>query len=226
MQNLARPGNLNQSARTFVFQLHTMSKKGWLYLAFFVTLALGFYFALARLIPGYTNPKVAPVSFIRPFQFTTQEGKPFTEKDVAGKVFVAEYFFTTCKTICPVMNKYMKGVAEEMKNEPDFLILSHTCDPDNDSVPQMKKYADSLGADPARWIFLTGRKDSLYNMARISYTIDDPNNNLQKIEDQFLHTQFWALVDRNGDVRKIYDGIKKSEVKRMIQDARKLLQEK
>ncbi len=202
-----------------------MSKKGWLYTIFFVALAVGFYFVLAQIIPGYTAKKVAPVSFVRPFTFTTQDAKKFTEKEVAGKVYVAEYFFTTCKTICPVMNNYMKGVYQEMKNEKDFLILSHTCDPETDSVPQMKKYADSMGVNTSSWVFLTGPKDSLYNTARISYTIDDPNNNLKNSEEDFLHTQFWALVDRNGNVRKIYDGLKESEVKQLIKDARELLKE-
>lgn len=202
-----------------------MSKKGWIYTLFFITLAIGFYFALAQIIPGYSTPKVMPISFVKPFRFTTQDGQPFTEKEVAGKVYVAEFFFTTCKTICPVMNTHMKEVYNELKNEKDFLILSHTCDPETDSVPQIKKYADSMQVDTRRWVFLTGRKDSLYNTARVSYTIDDPNNNLKKLEDQFLHTQFWALVDRNGDVRKIYDGIKYNEVKKMISDAKKLLKE-
>ena len=202
-----------------------MSKKGWIYTLFFVTLALGFYFVLAQVIPGFTTPKVVPVSFVRPFRFTTQDGQPFTEKEVAGKVYVAEYFFTTCKTICPIMNNHLREVYNEMKDEKDFLILSHTCDPETDSVPQIKKYADSMQVDHRRWVFLTGRKDSLYNTARISYTIDDPNNNVKRIDDQFLHTQFWALVDRNGDVRKIYDGIKYQEVREMIKDAKKLLKE-
>ena len=120
----------------------------------------------------------------------------------------------------------MKMVYEEYKNEDGFLILSHTCDPATDSAAQMKKYADSLGVDTKRWIFLTGRKDSLYNMARVSYTIDDPANNLKDINDQFLHTQFWALVDKNGDVIKIYDGLKETEVKDLIRDAARLLKEK
>lgn len=202
-----------------------MSKKAWIYTLFFVVLALGFYFALAQLIPGFTTPKVVPVSYVRPFRFTTQDGQPFTEQNVQGKVYVAEYFFTTCKTICPVMNNHMREVYNEMKDEKDFLMLSHTCDPETDSVPQLKKYADSMNVDHSRWVFLTGRKDSLYNMARISYTIDDPENNLRNIEDQFLHTQFWALVDRKGDVRKIYDGIKIAEVRKMIKDAKALLKE-
>jgi len=203
-----------------------MSKKGWLYTGFFIALALGFYFVLAQVIPGFTKKGVAPVSFVRPFAFTTQDGQPFTEKDVAGKVYVAEYFFTTCKGICPKMNNNMRLVYDKLKEEKDFLILSHTCDPETDSVPQMKKYADSMAVDTKKWVFLTGRKDSLYNTARISYTIDDPANNLKNIEDDFLHTQFWALVDRNGDVKKIYDGLKQSEVRELIKDAEKLLKEK
>ena len=111
-------------------------------------------------------------------------------------------------------------------NENDFLILSHTCDPEIDSVPQMKKYSDSLGVNTSKWVFLTGRKDSLYNMARVSYTIEDPTKNLKSIDDDFLHTQFWALVDKNGDVRKIYDGLKESEVRELIIDAKKLLKDK
>jgi len=202
-----------------------MSKKRLFYLGFFVVLAVGFYFALTLLIPDFAKRKVAPISFVKPFSFTNQDGKTVTEKDVAGKVYVAEYFFTTCKTICPVMNNYMKLVYTEFKNEDDFLILSHTCDPKIDTVEQMKKYADSLGVDTRKWMFLTGRKDSLYNTARVSYTIDDPANNLKSIDDQFMHTQFWALVAKNGDVIKIYDGLKESEVRDMMKDAKDLLKE-
>lgn len=202
-----------------------MSKKRLFYLGFFVVLAVGFYFALTLLIPDFAKRKVAPISFVKPFSFTNQDGKTVTEKDVAGKVYVAEYFFTTCKTICPVMNNYMKLVYAEFKNEDHFLILSHTCDPKIDTVAQMKKYADSLGVDTRKWMFLTGRKDSLYNTARVSYTIDDPANNLKNIDDQFMHTQFWALVAKNGDVIKIYDGLKESEVRDMMKDAKDLLKE-
>lgn len=202
-----------------------MSKKRLFYLGFFVVLAVGFYFALTLLIPDFAKRKVAPISFVKPFSFTNQDGKTVTEKDVAGKVYVAEYFFTTCKTICPVMNNYMKLVYAEFKNEDHFLILSHTCDPKIDTVAQMKKYADSLGVDTRKWMFLTGRKDSLYNTARVSYTIDDPANNLKSIDDQFMHTQFWALVAKNGDVIKIYDGLKESEVRDMMKDAKDLLKE-
>jgi len=202
-----------------------MSKKGLLYIIFFSVLAVGFYFVLTSLVPEFNKKKFSPISYVRPFSFSNQDGKTITEKDVAGKIYVAEYFFTTCKGICPRMNNYLKQVYEKFKNEKDFLILSHTCDPEQDSVQQLKKYSDSLGVNTKKWMFLTGRKDSLYTMARISYTIDDPANNLKSIEDDFLHTQFWALVNKQGDVVKIYDGIKESEVKLLIKDISRLLKE-
>jgi len=203
-----------------------MSRKGIFYIVFFSLLVVAFYFVLTKLAPEFGKKEINPISYIRPFSFTNQDGKTVTESDVYGKVFVAEYFFTTCRGICPKMNNYLKTVYERFKNEKDFLILSHTCDPGQDSAAQLKKYSDSLGVNTSRWMFLTGRKDSLYTMARISYTIDDPANNLKSIDDDFLHTQFWALINRKGDVMKIYDGIKESEVKELINDIDKMLKEK
>lgn len=203
-----------------------MSKKGIFYVLFFVLLAVGFYLASSYFIPGFNDRKLEPISKVEPFNFTDQDGKPVTNKDVLGKVYVTEYFFTTCPGICPMMNDNMKQVYEKYKGNTDFLILSHTCDPKTDSAAKLKRYADSMGVDTKQWIFLTGRKDSLYNMARLSYTIDDPANNLTNIEDDFLHTQFWALVDRKGNVLKIYDGLKQKEINRLIKDIKKELEEK
>ena len=98
-----------------------------------------------------------------PSSFTNQDGQTVTEKNMAGKVYVAEYFFTHCDGICPTMNNNMRLVYEEFKNDSNFLILSHTCDPDRDSVAQMKYYADSMKVDTKKWIFLTGRKDRCRN---------------------------------------------------------------
>jgi len=203
-----------------------MSRKTIFYIIFFTALVVIFYFTLTSLVPEFGKKKIPPVSYVKPFAFTNQDGKTITQKDVAGKVYVAEYFFTTCKGICPKMNNNMKQVYERFKNENDFLILSHTCDPEQDSAAQLKHYSDSLGVNTDRWIFLTGRKDSLYNMARTSYTIDDPANNLKSIDDDFLHTQFWALVNRNGDVIRIYDGLKESEIQKLMTDIKKELKQK
>lgn len=202
-----------------------MTKKAKLYLLFFTVLVLGFYYFLFR---GTDNWKVkTPIlSYVQPFRFTNQDGEIVTDKNLLNKITVVEYFFTTCKGICPKLNTNMKQVYEIYKNEPDFQIISHTCNPDTDSVPVLKHYSDSLQVNTKKWIFLTGRKDSLYQMARGSYLLDDPKNNVEKIEDQFIHTQFFALVDRKGKVRgKIYDGLKAIEVEQLKQDISKLLKE-
>lgn len=204
-----------------------MKKKRILFLAgFFVLLFVGFYFALGQMIPGFGKPVLPVLSYVPSFSFKDQEGQVITEKDVAGKVYVAEYFFTTCRGICPKLNTNMKKLAADYANEPDFRLLSYTVDPETDSVARMKHYADSLGADPARWFFLTGRKDSLYHLARSGYLLDDPKNNALNIDEQFLHTQFVALVDKGGRVRKIYDGLKKDELDELEKDISTLLKEK
>jgi len=200
-----------------------MSKKLIFYIAFFAALVIIFFVVISKLIPGFATSRMPPIGYVQPFRFITQDGEQFTDKDVAGKVFVAEYFFTTCKGICPRLNTNMRLIYDRFKNEKDFLILSHTCNPETDSASRLKEYADSMKVSTDRWIFLTGRKDSLYYQARLSYHIDDPKNNLRSIDEDFLHTQFFALVDKKGEVKKIYDGLKQSEVEEMISDIEKLL---
>ena len=203
-----------------------MSKRFIAYSIFFVVLA-GLFLVFVFAGTDNWKTKSPAISSVKPFAFKTQEGKVFTEKNMEGKVCVVEYFFTSCKGICPRLNTNMKDIYETFKDRPAFLILSHTCDPETDSVPVLKRYADSLHADPQKWIFLTGRKDSLYQAARNSYLLDDPKNNLIDIKDQFLHTQFFAVIDKNGKVRgQVYDGLKKEELAKLKQDVQTLLDEK
>jgi protein SCO1/2 len=201
------------------------NQKAIIYIGFFIVLITGFYYFLFR---GTDNWKVKmPVlSYVQPFSFTNQDGEKVTEAVYQNKITVVEYFFTTCKGICPKLNTNMKGIYELYQKEPDFQIVSHTCNPGTDSVSVLKHYADSLQVNTTKWIFLTGRKDSLYQMARGSYLLDDPKNNVEKIEDQFMHTQFFALVDRNGKIRgKIYDGLKPIEVEQLKVDIGRLIKE-
>lgn len=201
-----------------------MKRKIWLYLIFFVLLFGGFYAFLYATIDS-SKSRLPVLNIVKPFSFERQDGRHITGKDVSGKVYAAEFFFTTCEGICPKMNRNMKKVFDQFKNEKDFLILSHTVDPETDSVARLKVYADSLGADIKTWWFLTGTKDSLYKAARESYILDDPKNNATNIDEQFIHTQFFALVDRIGQVRGIYDGLKKDEIEKLITDVRDLLNE-
>ncbi|MEJ7827243.1 MAG: SCO family protein [Segetibacter sp.] len=203
-----------------------MKKKFVGYLIFFALLTIAFFYFL---FAGTDNwkAKLPTVSYVKPFSFINQDGKTVTEDDLRGKVTVVEYFFTTCKGICPKMNTSLKKIYEQYKDEPDFLVLAHTVEPENDSVPRLKFYADSLKIDTKKWMLVTGRKDSLYTAARGSYLLDDPQNNVEKIEDQFIHTQFLALVDKNGNVRGgVYDALKKDEMKKLSDDIKGLLKEK
>ena len=202
-----------------------MSKKRIFYVAFFAVIAIGFFAVMSYVIPGYSKPKMPPIGTVLPFAFIDQDGKNFTEKDIEGKVAAVNFFFTTCKGICPKMSNNLLPVYAKYKNEPDFVIVSHTSDPDRDSASVLKHYADSLKVDTHKWVFLTGRKDSLYSAARHSYKIDDPANFVQDIKDDFLRTQFVALVNKKGEVVKIYDGIKPSEMKEMEGDISRLLKE-
>jgi protein SCO1/2 len=201
-----------------------MKKRPVILLVFFGVLLLSFY-AVLMATTDFGKVKLPVLNSVHPFSFTKQDGKQVTEKDVTGKVYVAEFFFTTCKGICPKMNRNMQSVYNELKSEKHFLILSHTVDPETDSVAQLKKHAESLGASPENWWFLTGTKENLYRTARESYLLDDPDNSTKNITEQFLHTQFFALVDKTGRVRGIYDGLKQDELKTMKGDIYKLLEE-
>lgn len=200
-------------------------KKIAIYIGFFLVLTLAFWYFL---FAGTDNWRKKPgvLTHVKPFVFTNQDGIRFTQQDMMGKVSVVEYFFTTCQGICPTMNSNMKGIYETFKDHRDFMVVAHTCDPDRDSVTRLRHYADSLRINTNQWVLLTGRKDSLYNQARNSYLLDDPKNNFEKIEDQFLHTQFFAVVDKSGRVRgEIYDGLKPKELDKLKETVRFLLDE-
>lgn len=194
------------------------------YLVFFGLLLGGFYYAMIK-YTDFEEVKLPVLNTVQPFEFLRQDSAMATQKDIGNRVYVAEYFFTTCKGICPKMNKNMKAIYEQFKTDSSFLIVSHTVNPDTDSLPVLRHYADSLGADVSNWWFLTGSKEKLYKTARESYLLDDPKNNNKNIEEQFLHTQFFTLVDRQGRVRGVYDGIKKEEVDQLITDIKTLIKE-
>jgi protein SCO1 len=202
-----------------------MSRKTGFYIGFFVVLVIAFFLILSYIIPGFAHPKVPPIGRVQAFSFYNQDGKRITDQDTKGKVNVVNFFFTTCTSVCPRMNNNLKPVYEAYKNEPDFLMLSYTCDPSRDSVSKIKWYADSVLKVSSPWIFLTGNKDSLYAMARHSYMIDDPKHETENQETDFLHTQLIALVNKQGEVVKIYDGLKPSEIKQMQGEIKKLLKE-
>lgn len=157
------------------------------------------------------------------FEFTDQNGQKVNKQTVKGKIYVTEYFFTTCQSICPIMNTNLVNIYKEFKNNPDFLILSHTVDPETDSIKVLKAYADAHGVNDNRWIFVTGSKKDLYGLARKGYLLDNGNGNGD--DDDFVHTQNFALVDKESHIRGFYDGTDTAEIVRLSQEIKLLLKE-
>jgi protein SCO1/2 len=235
----------------FVTQSASMRKyKWWIYLGFFGILLLLFFWAIKD-EHQFTDSKLAVINANIPaFEFINQDGKVISQKNTEGKVYVAEYFFTTCKGICPKMNLNMRRVYDQFKDEQDFMIISHTCMPEVDSINLLKAYEQKMlnatvvkkddnsykleseannnaTSKNTQWNFVTGKKSDLYKMARQGYMIDNGKpDSLQGVANQFIHTQFFALVDRYGRVRGIYDGLKEDELQKLISDIPELLKEK
>jgi protein SCO1/2 len=207
-----------------------MKRKYWLYVGFFIVL-IGVFYLLLFAGTDYYKVKLPVLTYVQDFSFTDQNDKLVTERNVSGKVYVAEYFFTTCKGICPKMNANMKKIYDKFKGDSGFAILSHTCMPETDSAPLLKAYEQKMiGADngqrePNNWYFLTGSKNSLYKMARESYLLDNEKNNSLNIADQFIHTQLFALVDKQRRLRGVYDGLREEELNKLSTDIKDLLRE-
>jgi protein SCO1 len=153
---------------------------------------------------------------IADFSFTNQNGKTITQKDYEGKIYVADFFFTTCGSICPIMTTNMIDIQKEFLNNPKVMILSHTVTPEIDSVSVLKKYALKKGVVDSKWNLVTGDKKEIYSMARKSYLAVK----LGKPDELYdmVHTENFVLVDAEKRVRGFYDGTKKEEIKRLIED--------
>jgi protein SCO1/2 len=180
-----------------------------------------------RVLPYY-SPKNSAAStpsahIVPPFTFTGQSGQKVTEATVKDHIYVSEFFFTTCQSICPVMNSQLKRVYEEFQEEPRVMFLSHTVDPGTDSVEALMRYALQLGVNDKRWLFLTGDKKDLYSIARKGYMLD--NNSGNGDDEDFIHTQNFALVDAERKVRGFYDGTDSLEVNRLIGDIKLLIKD-
>ncbi|RZJ73208.1 SCO family protein [Flavobacterium sp.] len=163
-----------------------------------------------------TLQEIRKTHTIADFSFVNQNGKTITQKDYEGKIYVADFFFTTCQSICPIMTSNMVEVQKAIANNPKVMILSHTVMPEVDSVPILKKYALEKGVNDAKWNLVTGDRSKIYEMARKSYLAVK----LGKPEELYdmVHTENFVLVDAKRRVRGFYDGTKPEDVKRLIED--------
>lgn len=191
---------------------------------------------VALLLTQCTKPKPLPVfgqrevvngdtvyHTIAPFLFVNQDSLPITNQTFANKIYVADFFFTSCRTICPIMKTQMLRVYEAIQNEDDVLILSHTIDPEWDTVALLRDFAGRLGVESKKWHFVTGTKDSIYKIAQTSYfatALEDKSE-----PDGFIHSGAFLLVDKQQRIRGKYDGTKEEDVNRLIADIARLKQE-
>ncbi|MBL7883189.1 MAG: SCO family protein [Bacteroidia bacterium] len=160
---------------------------------------------------------------IAEFNFTNQDGEEITNKDFENSIYVTDFFFTTCHTICPIMSTQMERIVKHYNNNNQVLFLSHTVDPEIDTVEQLKSYAIKHNADSKKWMFVTGNKKELYDLARNSYYMDAQQGDGGP--DDFIHTQNFALVDKEKRIRGYYDGTDSLEVNQLIKDIELLLKE-
>lgn len=160
---------------------------------------------------------------IQPFSFINQYHDTITEKNIHNKIYVADFFFATCQSICPKMSSQLVHVQSAFKNDSNVLILSHTVNPIHDTVEVLNGYAQSYGALKNKWHFLTGNKKSIYDMARYSYLI----NALEEdgSAEGFLHSELFILVDSQKRIRGMYDGTDSVAVVKLISDINLLKQE-
>ena len=174
--------------------------------------------------PSMVNPElvdstvqyISKYHSIADFSFTNQNGKTITQKDYEGKIYVADFFFTTCGSICPKMTTNLVEVQKAFINNPKVMLLSHTVFPEIDSVSVLKKYAIKNGVIDSKWNLVTGDKKQIYAMARKSYLAVK----LGKPEELYdmVHTENFVLVDSKRRVRGFYDGTKKEDIERLIED--------
>ena len=158
---------------------------------------------------------VAKYHKISDFKLTNQNGKEITQANYKDKIYVADFFFTTCQDICPVMTKNMYQLQEELKNDNEILLLSHTVIPEVDTVEQLKEYAIENNVDDSKWNLLTGDKKQIYELARKSYlAVEDSNFN----EFDMIHTENFMLIDKEKQIRGFYDGTNSEEINRLLKD--------
>lgn len=189
-----------------------------------------FYFALKpkKSLPIYNPSDVNPelvdttVQFVRKnhtvsdFTFINQNGDTITQKNYEGKIYVADFFFTTCGSICPKMTTNLTEIQQAFKDNPKVMVLSHTVFPEVDSVPVLKKYAEKNGIIDSKWNLVTGDKKTIYALARQSY-LAVKLGNPDELYDM-VHTENFVLVDDKRRIRGFYDGTNKEEMQRLIED--------
>jgi protein SCO1/2 len=161
---------------------------------------------------------------IADFKLTNQNGKTITQADYKGKIYVADFFFTTCQTICPIMTDHMYQIQKEIMDDDEVMLLSHTVTPEIDTVAQLKRYAKLKGVNDAKWNLVTGDKKQIYKLARKSYLAVKTDGNGDAYD--MIHTENFMLIDKKRQIRGFYDGTNAEDIERLLKDISILKKEK
>lgn len=206
---------------------------------YYIAILSGFYFFVIACNPG--NQEELPIlgnSIIKKnpegksdtlyhqianFKLIDQDSLEVTEKDFADKIYVADFFFTSCPTICPIMKSEMLRVYEAFKDHDEVQLISHTIDPVHDTIPLLKSYAERLGVEGPKWRFVTGTQEEIYDLGQGSYMVSAGEDKLSP--GGFMHSGAFILVDKKKRIRGVYDGTKEEQVSRLIKDIDVLLKE-
>lgn len=157
------------------------------------------------------------------FSLTNQNGKTISNKDYENKIYVADFFFTTCQSICPIMTNHMVDVQNAIKNDTEVLLLSHTVTPEIDTVAQLKRYAIKKGVMDHKWNLVTGSKKEIYALARKSYLAVKDNGDGGPFD--MIHTENFMLIDKKRQIRGFYDGTKSEDISKLLNDINHLKKE-
>lgn len=213
-------------------------KLAWVLLGLSILIVGMFYTALKpkQVLPVYQPAMVDPelvdesIQYVKkyhtisPFSMTNQNGETITEQDYESAVYVADFFFTTCPSICPIMTKNMYALQQKLSPYPDVKLLSFSVTPEIDSVAQLKRYAIENKVDDKRWNLVTGNKREIYELARKSYLVVKDNGDGGPHD--MIHTENFVLIDAEKRIRGYYDGTKLSSIESIINDINILANEK
>lgn len=185
------------------------------------------YYNSADLTPHWyaqAQLDTVPKHDIGRFDFTDQSGEHVSEESVKGKIYVANFFFTICPSICPTMTQNLLAVQKSFKDDKEILLLSHSVMPATDSISQLRKYAERWKINQEQWHLLTGDKAQIYQLARQAY-FAEKEMGLQKDSNEFLHTENAFLIDKNGYIRGVYNATLPLDIENMINDIKVLKME-
>jgi protein SCO1/2 len=196
----------------------------------FIILIFGIW-AVPKIVSKFTKPDLVVIGQVPNFKFTNQDGKVITNTDFKGKVYVVEFFFTTCPSICPIMNDNMIKIQNKFFGNPNLAIASITINPETDTPAVLKEYAKKHNITNPNWHFLTGEKQKIYDLANKGFNLYVGENS--EVAGGFEHSGFFALIDQEGNIRSrkdqngnpiiYYNGLEDKGIQMLIEDINKLL---